>query len=216
MKLTKFSHSCVRLENEGKVLVLDPGNFSEVDEALDGADFLLITHAHPDHFHAEKVLPLIEANSELVIYAPAAVVETIKDAVPAAKVTEVEAETSFELDGFSIKTFGGQHALIHPLVKTIDNFGYLINDKVYHPGDSLVVPHGLKVEHALAPIHAPWNKMSEVIDFIIALGAKKVYPIHNGLINENGHGIIENQITNFAKKYGSEYQHLDARESIEL
>lgn len=216
MKLTKFTHSCVRLENKGKVLVLDPGNFSEVDEALDGADYLLVTHAHPDHFHGETVLPLIKANPDLIIYAPAAVVETIKDAVPDAKVTEAEAETSFELDGFSIKTFGGQHALIHPLVKTIDNFGYLINDKVYHPGDSLIVPHGLTVEHALAPIHAPWNKMSEVIDFVIALGAKKVYPIHNGLINENGHGIIENQITNFAKKYGSEYQHLDTRENIEL
>lgn len=216
MKLTKFTHSCVRLEDNDKVLVIDPGNFSEVDEALAGAHALLITHAHPDHFHAEKVLPLIEANPELEIFAPAAVVQTIKDAVPNARVQEPEVEGEFEVAGFSVETFGGQHALIHPLIKTIDNIAYLINEKIYHPGDSLVVPHGLTVEHALVPIHAPWSKIQEVIDFTISLRAKKAYPIHNGLINENGHGIIEGQVTNFAAKYGTEYQHLDAGQSIEL
>ena len=34
MKLTKYSHACIRLEKDGTVLVLDPGNFSELPEAL--------------------------------------------------------------------------------------------------------------------------------------------------------------------------------------
>ena len=38
MMLTKFTHACVRLEKDGKVLVFDPGNFSEADRALAGAD----------------------------------------------------------------------------------------------------------------------------------------------------------------------------------
>ncbi|HEX2248523.1 MAG TPA: MBL fold metallo-hydrolase, partial [Arthrobacter sp.] len=46
MLLTKFTHSCVRLERDGQVLVLDPGNLSEVDQALDGAGTVLITHEH--------------------------------------------------------------------------------------------------------------------------------------------------------------------------
>ena len=49
MKLTKMSHSCVRLEKDGQTLVLDPGAFSEEDAAL-GADAILVTHEHPDHF----------------------------------------------------------------------------------------------------------------------------------------------------------------------
>ncbi len=49
MKLTKMSHSCVRLEKDGRVLVVDPGGFSEEDAAV-GADAVLVTHEHPDHF----------------------------------------------------------------------------------------------------------------------------------------------------------------------
>lgn len=58
MKLTKYTHSCVRLEDHNTVLVLDPGGFSEVEEALEGAQHILITHVHPDHFDEEKVLIL--------------------------------------------------------------------------------------------------------------------------------------------------------------
>ncbi|MDQ5862445.1 MAG: MBL fold metallo-hydrolase, partial [Actinomycetota bacterium] len=49
MKLTKYTHACVRLEQDGRVLVLDPGTFSETEEALDGAQAVLITHEHGDH-----------------------------------------------------------------------------------------------------------------------------------------------------------------------
>ena len=46
MKLTKYTHACVRLEKESGVLVLDPGTFSESAEALAGADAVLVTHEH--------------------------------------------------------------------------------------------------------------------------------------------------------------------------
>jgi len=49
MQLTKFTHSCVRFDDADRSLVIDPGVFSEVDEALDGAGAVLITHEHPDH-----------------------------------------------------------------------------------------------------------------------------------------------------------------------
>ena len=48
MRLTKYAHSCLRVEHDGGVLVVDPGVFSE-PAALDGADAVLITHEHPDH-----------------------------------------------------------------------------------------------------------------------------------------------------------------------
>ena len=31
MRLTKYTHACVRLEKPGSVLVIDPGTFSEVE-----------------------------------------------------------------------------------------------------------------------------------------------------------------------------------------
>ena len=43
MRLTKYSHACVRIERDAAVLVIDPGSFSE-RAALDGVDAILITH----------------------------------------------------------------------------------------------------------------------------------------------------------------------------
>ena len=42
MRITKYSHSCLRVEGDG-VLVVDPGVFSE-RSALDGVDAVLVTH----------------------------------------------------------------------------------------------------------------------------------------------------------------------------
>ena len=48
MDITKFTHACVRLDCKGRVLVIDPGIFSE-PQALIGADAVLVTHEHADH-----------------------------------------------------------------------------------------------------------------------------------------------------------------------
>ena len=216
MKLTKYTHSCVRLEDHDTVLVLDPGGFSEVEEALEGAQHILITHVHPDHFDEEKVLTFLTKNTEVTLHAPAAVVDTVKKALPDAAATAVTADGQLELSGFTIKTFGGQHAVIHPLLPVIDNVGYLIDDNLFHPGDSFVVPHGIEVKTLLVPIHAPWNKISEVIDFIIAVRAQKAFQIHDSLLAENGKNMIVGHATNFGKKYGTEFKYLPAGTSVNI
>src|SRR6266508_3368149 len=57
VKLTKYTHACVRLEKDGKVLLVDPGTFAE-DEAFETADAILITHEHPDHMDADRLKSL--------------------------------------------------------------------------------------------------------------------------------------------------------------
>ena len=49
MRITKFGHSCIRIEHDGHTLVVDPGGFTQ-PEAVDGADAVLVTHEHPDHY----------------------------------------------------------------------------------------------------------------------------------------------------------------------
>ncbi|MDO4897948.1 MAG: MBL fold metallo-hydrolase [Rothia sp. (in: high G+C Gram-positive bacteria)] len=216
MKLTKFTHSCVRLEDHGTVLVLDPGNFSEVEEALAGADHILITHVHPDHFDAEKVIAYLRENPQVTLHAPASVVDAVLAVLPEAKASAVTADGEFSLSGFSVKTFGGQHAVIHPLMPVIDNVGYLIDENLFHPGDSFVVPHGLEVKTLLVPIHAPWNKISEVIDFIIAVRAQKAYQIHDSLLAETGRNMIVGHASNFGKKYGTDFEYLAPGTTVEI
>ncbi|UBU08804.1 MBL fold metallo-hydrolase [Nonomuraea gerenzanensis] len=61
MLLTKFGHACVRVEKDGRRLVIDPGGLTE-PQALDGADAVLVTHEHFDHFSEERLRRAAAAN----------------------------------------------------------------------------------------------------------------------------------------------------------
>ena len=218
MKLTKFTHACVRLEKAGKVLVFDPGNFSETDEALSGADAVLITHEHADHVDVDAVTAALTAAGSLQLYAPSGVAAQLREKAPGAgtRIHTVAPGEDFETAGFSVRCFGGQHALIHPQIPVVANIGYFVDSNVYHPGDSFIVPDGVDVRTLLVPVHAPWNKVGEVIDFVIGVGAAKAFPIHDALLNENGRRLVEGHVTRFGAKYGTEYRNLSSGESVEV
>jgi L-ascorbate metabolism protein UlaG (beta-lactamase superfamily) len=65
MRFTKLGHSCVRLEKDGAVLVIDPGTFSDASAALEGATALLVTHEHPDHLDADAVTAALVSDPDL-------------------------------------------------------------------------------------------------------------------------------------------------------
>jgi len=205
MRLTKFTHSCVRLDDADRSLVLDPGVFSEVETALDGAGGVLITHEHPDHIDVDRLRTAMRKDPRLRVWAPAGVAATLADL--GEQVVAVGAGEAFDAAGFPVRTFGGQHALIHPTIPVVANLAYLIDDEVYHPGDSLVVPP-VPVRLLLAPLHAPWSKTGEVIDFVVSVRAPHVHQIHDGLLNEIGRGFVEGHVTRIGAEHGSDFRHL--------
>jgi L-ascorbate metabolism protein UlaG (beta-lactamase superfamily) len=212
MQLTKFTHACVRLDDGDRTLVLDPGLFSEVEEALDGASAVLITHEHPDHLDPDRLRAAAQQDPRLRIWAPAGVAATLADL--GEQVVAVASGESFDAAGFAVKTLGGQHALIHPTIPVVANLGYLIDDAVYHPGDSLIVPP-VPISTLLAPVHAPWSKTAEVIDFVVSVRAAHVYQIHDGLLNELGLGFVEGHVTRIGAQHGSEFRHLKVHDTVD-
>ncbi|WP_030014726.1 MBL fold metallo-hydrolase [Curtobacterium sp. S6] len=220
MRLTKYTHSCIRLDKDGSVLVLDPGNFSSADEireALDDASFLLITHEHPDHYERETVHAVLNERRDLQVYATQTAADELREAVSnPERIHAVHGEEEFDAGPYHVRTFGGQHALIHPLIPTIQNVGFLIDDNLYHPGDSLIVPHQIRVQNLLIPIHAPWNKLHEVVDFLASVRPKRAFPIHDAMLAENGQGMLTKHATNFGAKYGSQYERLLPGETVTL
>jgi L-ascorbate metabolism protein UlaG (beta-lactamase superfamily) len=218
MKLTKFTHACVRLEKDGKVLVLDPGTFSETTEALDGAHAVLITHEHPDHVDVPAMTRELGTAPGLAVFAPAGVAATLRAEAPLAsdRIHTVEPGSSFDAAGFNVRSFGGQHALIHPQIPMVANIGYLVDGNVYHPGDSFIIPDGLSVQSLLVPIHAPWNKVGEVVDFVIGVRAPRAFQIHDGLLNGTGLKMVEGHVARLGGKYGTTFTHLALRESVEV
>ncbi|GAB3545782.1 MBL fold metallo-hydrolase [Arthrobacter tumbae] len=220
MMLTKYTHACVRLEKDGTSVVLDPGNFSEVEEAVSGAAAILITHEHADHFDRDRIATAVRADPTLEVYAPEGVAAQLREALDgdraADRVHSVEPEQSYTIAGFSVQTFGGQHALIHPHIPVVRNIGYLINGALYHPGDSFIVPHGVQVQTLLVPVHAPWSKTAEVIDFVTAVRAPRAHQIHDALLNGTGLAMVEGHVSRLGKHYGTDFEHLEPGQSVEI
>ncbi|MHA7274940.1 MBL fold metallo-hydrolase [Arthrobacter sp. Hz1] len=218
MKLTKYTHACVRLEKDGAVLVVDPGSFSEVETAVAGAHAVLITHQHADHFDEERLMKALREDAALVVYAPASVATVLSarlDDEPG-RVHTAEPEQRYSIAGFEVQTFGGQHALIHPSIPMVANIGYFIDGSLYHPGDSFVVPHGVDVSTLLVPVHAPWSRTGEVIDFVASVRAARAFQIHDALLNDAGRQLVEGHVARLGGLYGTEFRHLDPGESVLL
>ncbi|MER5998989.1 MBL fold metallo-hydrolase [Nonomuraea angiospora] len=173
MKLTKFTHACVRVEHDGRVLVIDPGIWSE-PSALDGADAVLVTHEHSDHV---DVLRLLGAG--VPVFAPAG---AGLDGLP---YTPVGAGEEFSAAGFRVRAHGGRHALIYGGLPDCPNLGYLVDGVLYHPGDSVHVPDE-PVETLLVPLQGSWLKTVEAIDFVRAVGPRRAYGIHDAQLNDRG------------------------------
>ncbi|TYB95359.1 MBL fold metallo-hydrolase [Micromonospora sp. WP24] len=201
MQVTKYAHSCLRVEHDGGVLVIDPGGFSD-PAALDGADAVLITHEHPDHLNLQAITAQLDRRP-FPVHGPASLSAALGDAAEVLR--PVRPGESFTAAGVAVRAYGGQHAVIHPDIPVVENLGYLINDVVYHPGDALVVPD-LPVDTLFAPIHAPWSKFSEVVDFIRAVAPRRVYALHDALLNENGFGVLDRQYTALSR---TDYRRLE-------
>ena len=188
MRLTKYSHACVRLDNDGAVLVIDPGTLSE-REALDGADAVLVTHEHVDHLDVEALTDALGKRPSTRVYAHPDVVAKLSGVSEV--VTAVVAGDEFTAAGFRVRAYGGLHAIIHPEIPRISNLGFYIEDaRLYHPGDSFDVPSDADVETLLVPISAPWLKASEAIDFVRQVAPRRAYALHDGLLNESGYTVV--------------------------
>lgn len=208
MRLTKYSHACIRIEGDGAVLVIDPGAFTE-RAALDGADAVLITHEHFDHLDVGKLADELGRRPSVAVY-------THPDVVPklgqlAGVVHAVTSGEQFSAAGFPVRAYGGWHAEIHPDVPRVPNLGFLVEDSVYHPGDSFDVPAGATVETLFVPVSGPWLKLSESVEFVRAIGPRRAYALHDSLLSEAGHGVTDG---NMSRLSNCEYARLESGTTV--
>jgi L-ascorbate metabolism protein UlaG (beta-lactamase superfamily) len=210
MRLTKKTHACIRLEKDGQTLVIDPGTFSEEDAAV-GADAILVTHEHLDHFNEGRLRAGLEANPAAGIWTLRSVAEKISAAFPG-RVHTVGHGDTFSAAGFDVQVHGELHAVIHPDIPRITNVGYLVDGSVFHPGDALTVPDH-PVETLMLPVHAPWNKISEVIDYVREVKPQRAFDIHDALLTDLARPIYDSQIGSLG---GAEHGRLAPGETADL
>jgi L-ascorbate metabolism protein UlaG (beta-lactamase superfamily) len=186
MELTKHGHACVVLSDGERRLVIDPGAFTE-PSALDGASAVLITHEHADHFVPDRVRAALDADPALEVWTNKSVAAQLEGL--GSRVHVVGNGDAVTAAGFEVRVHGELHAEIHPDVPRIANIGFLVNGQVFHPGDALTVPDQ-PVETLLVPMHAPWSRTADLIDYVRAVHADQAFGVHDGLLNDTGCGLV--------------------------
>lgn len=205
MQITKYGHACVALEHDGVRLVIDPGIFAAADD-LAGADAVLITHEHGDHWTPE----LLRATDAPVVTIDA-VARQIEEAAPEVSSRVRVVAPGDELDlGLRVRVVGEKHAVIHPDLPHFDNSGYLVDlggTTVFHPGDALTLPE-VPVDVLLAPSSGPWLKWSEGIDFVRAVEAPHNLSIHDRIHSEFAHSVLQQHMEALLPS-GQRWQHIE-------
>ncbi|WP_030900638.1 MBL fold metallo-hydrolase [Streptomyces sp. NRRL F-5126] len=210
MRFTKRGHACVRLEKDGRTLVIDPGGYSEQDAAV-GADAVLVTHEHPDHFDEDRLRAGLGDNPAAELWAPRSVTDKVAAAFPG-RVHTVGHGDTFTAAGFDVEVHGELHAVIHPDIPRIANSGYLVDGSVFHPGDALTVPER-PVDTLMLPVMAPWNKIAEIVDYLREVEPRRAYDVHDALLSEVARPMYDRMLGGLA---GAEHGRLAPGDSVEL
>ena len=217
MKLTKLEHAALILELSGKKLYIDPGSFTTALTGTAGAVAVVITHEHADHWTPEQLGRIVEMNSDLRIFAPAGVARAVAASnLDGVEITTVQAGDVIEVEPFTLRFFGTTHAVIHESIPVIDNVGVLVNDELYYAGDAFTIPEGIEVGTLAVPAAAPWMKISEAMDFVLALKPKRSFPTHEMLLSRAGKELSNARFENVTKLGGGEFFPLEPGDSLDL
>jgi L-ascorbate metabolism protein UlaG (beta-lactamase superfamily) len=212
MELIKHGHACIVLSDGERRLVIDPGAFTD-PSAFEGADAVLITHEHFDHFEPERLRAAMDVAPGLEVWTNRSVAAALEGAGD--RVHVVGAGDALTVAGFDVHVYGELHAEIHRDLPRIANIGFLVGHQVFHPGDAFTVPEE-PVATLLLPVHAPWSKVSEVIDYVRAVDADQAYAVHDGLLNDIGLGVIGGLLGERGPGTPTPYSRLAPGDSVEL
>ena len=181
-----LGHSGFRISTGGRRIYIDP---YRVAPAAPGADLILITHDHYDHFSPQDIEVLAGEKTELI--GPPAVAERLSGHVHS--ISEGEERESHTIRGVSIRAIaayntskrGPDGQVFHP--REAGGVGYELNvrgERLYHAGDTDVIPEMdqvVGVEVALLPVSGTYVMTSgEAAEAARRIQPQVAIPMHWG------------------------------------
>jgi len=187
MKISKYIHACILLEEKDRGLLFDPGALTFMDggvqpELFTGLDVVVITHHHSDHLDAKGLQAILAHNEGAVVVTNAQIAAELQKSNITATVLE---QGSLQAGVFTVEAMPATHeALLSGEVPT--NIAYRVNGQVVHPGDSMSpdIIAWQASEVLLLPIVAPWLTEKQVGAFAVMMAPKMVIPIHDGYVKD--------------------------------
>jgi L-ascorbate metabolism protein UlaG (beta-lactamase superfamily) len=211
MRITKYEHACFVASIADKKLVVDPGSFTLPLPDSTNVVAVVVTHEHADHWTPEHLQRIKDNSPDVRFFGPAGVAAAASDF----EFTTVKAGDTIEVDPFTLEFFGEKHAQIHSTIPIVDNVGVLVNGTVFYPGDSFTLgPIG--VDLLGVPASAPWLKIGEVMDYVLAAKPKRSFATHDMINSVSGNQMAAARITATTQQNGGEFVPLAVGESIEL
>ena len=186
MRISKYIHSCLLVEEGDDKILFDPGIFSFVEGKVSPATFkdvstVVITHPHPDHVDIPSLKKIL-ANSK-------ASVVTNTEGKTALEKEQIQAivleEGDYQTRNFTLHAIAATHEKI--LAPTLpQNTAYVVNGMLLNPGDSFASHLStLKGIKALAlPVMAPWTTDVEMAQFARTMAPQIVIPVHDGYVKD--------------------------------
>ncbi|WP_353828263.1 MBL fold metallo-hydrolase [Agromyces sp. SYSU T0242] len=214
MRITKLEHAALVVEHSGNRLFIDPGKFTTPITEASGAVGVVITHLHDDHWTPEQLGRIADRSPGVRVLGPAGVVAAAAEA--GIEVQEVGAGDTEEIGPFRLRFFGGTHAVIHPSIPVIDNVGVLVNDALYYAGDSFAVPEGVEVDVLAAPAGAPWMKIAESMDYLMAVRPRRAFPTHEMVLSRAGKDLSNVRLAWATEQVGGTYLPLEPGDSLDV
>jgi len=212
MKITRYGHSCLLVEENGVRVLTDIGIMNETPDAID-VSAIVISHEHGDHFDIEKIKEVLSRNTDAKIITHAAVGEKLKEA--GIEFIAIEPGESLNINGFMIESYGTDHAIIYETVPC-RNTGFLLAERLLMPGDALHDIPSKPVEILALPTGGPWMKIAEAVDYAKGIKPKVVFPIHDAIYTEQALQGVGAWMTNFLPPLGIEFVDLRAGENKEF
>jgi len=207
MKISKHVHSCLLVEERGRTMLIDPGDYSFEEGAIDAKsistlDFLLITHEHADHMHTPLVKQLASKFPELKIISNSSVADILgKEGLT----------VSTEGNEF-IKVIAAPHEKV--LGKTPENAMFQIFNKLTHPGDSHSFNSTTKI--LAMPVQAPWGSFVAAIEKAAELKPKIVIPIHDWHWKDKARKKLYEIAADYLSRLGINFKAAETGEVVEV
>lgn len=216
MKITKYEHACLVIEDQGQKLVIDPGAYTRPIEGLTEVQAVVITHSHDDHCNEAQLNRIIELNPEVQIFTTEDVCTRLRQAPgfnhPAIAVHHGD---FLKAGHFELEFFGDLHIEIHRSIPLIQNCGVMVNNRLYYPGDSYTQPDRA-VEILACPTSAPWLKIGDVMDFVAAIKPKRSFATHNIHLSNQGHELNNGRVAAVTESNGGAFTYLLPGESADF
>jgi len=204
MKISKYVHSCLLIEEQGKTILIDPGNYTAEEKALNVSrlkklDFILITHEHQDHMDVGLLQEIVSKFPE---------VRLISNSSVAAILEKEGLLVSTEGNDFIVKKDVPHEKLLGGAVP--QNTLFNLFGKFTHPGDSLQFDSTKEI--LALPIQAPWGSMVQAIEKAAELRPKVVIPIHDWHWSEKARKRLYGMAADYLREHGIDFKGSDTVE----